>query len=299
MVKSGDIVLLLPWLMAYTRRGDLRQRDAAQEALEEAQLERAWSPCRHTGGTKVAACNFLAEPRPNWKRGGIEHAGRHVSLRRPRRRVRGGANCSASEYHLRIRRHASPWRSDEEQALEVLLDATSSRSAPSDPGNDGQLFAHLQSIIHDDIGRKELVRPGHNSLVAENRQRVGQVPARVLAALIEGDLHPLWGKVPVSLRWHGTEEVHRRRGYATVAAVVGGGQPRGEAVWGRFTRRSGACGTKGTNERYTSRTDGQDRLVWLFGWIPARPGQSLTPAVSSRGASWGRRQSSAWCCDRG
>ena len=36
VVESGDIVLLLPWLMAYTRRRDSRQRDAASEASEEA-----------------------------------------------------------------------------------------------------------------------------------------------------------------------------------------------------------------------------------------------------------------------
>ena len=56
-------MLLLPWLIAYTRREGLRQRDAAQEASEEAKLERASSACRHAGGAKVVARNLLAEPR--------------------------------------------------------------------------------------------------------------------------------------------------------------------------------------------------------------------------------------------
>ena len=38
---------------------------------------------------------------------------------------------------------------------EVLFDVLNSRSALSGPGNDGQPFAHLQSIIHTDIGREE------------------------------------------------------------------------------------------------------------------------------------------------
>ena len=37
----------------------------------------------------------------------------------------------------------------------MLFDVISSRSALSDPGNDGQRFSHLLSIIHTDIGREE------------------------------------------------------------------------------------------------------------------------------------------------
>ena len=48
-------------------------------------------------------------------------------------------------------------------------------------------------------------------------------------------------------RGHDLEEAHHRRDYATVALAVGGGQPRGDAVWGCRTRMSGACGTGGTN----------------------------------------------------
>lgn len=30
LLESGDVVLLLPWLIAYRRRGDTRHRDVAQ-----------------------------------------------------------------------------------------------------------------------------------------------------------------------------------------------------------------------------------------------------------------------------
>ena len=51
--------------------------------------------------------------------------------------------------------NAPPWRPDDEYASEVLFDVISSRSVLSGPGNDGQRFSHLQSIIHTDIGREE------------------------------------------------------------------------------------------------------------------------------------------------
>ena len=56
-------MLLLPWLMEFTRGGDFRLRDAAYEASEEAKLERASSACRDAGGVKVVARNLLVEPR--------------------------------------------------------------------------------------------------------------------------------------------------------------------------------------------------------------------------------------------
>ena len=62
-MESGDIVLLLPWLMAYTKRRDSRQRDAAYEASKEAKLKLASFACRQAGGVKVAAHTLLAELR--------------------------------------------------------------------------------------------------------------------------------------------------------------------------------------------------------------------------------------------
>ena len=52
----------------------------------------------------------------------------------------------------------APSRPDDEYTSEVLFDVISSRSALSGPGNDGQRFAYLQSIIHTDIGREEFGR---------------------------------------------------------------------------------------------------------------------------------------------
>ena len=54
--------------------------------------------------------------------------------------------------------NAPLWRPDDEYTSEVLFDVISSRSALSGPGNDGQRFAYLQSIIHTDIGREEFGR---------------------------------------------------------------------------------------------------------------------------------------------
>lgn len=56
-------MLMLPWLIAHTKRGDLRQRDAVQEASEEVRLERTPSACRHEGEVKVTARNFMGELR--------------------------------------------------------------------------------------------------------------------------------------------------------------------------------------------------------------------------------------------
>ena len=49
--------------MAYSRPGDVRKRDAAQEASDEAILASASSACRHVGGIQVAARSLLTEPR--------------------------------------------------------------------------------------------------------------------------------------------------------------------------------------------------------------------------------------------
>ena len=74
--------------------------------------------------------------------------------------------------------------------------------------------------------------------MAENLRRAGCVPIRVLAALLTVEPHRFGGKASAGLRGHGMEEAHHRRGHATAVAIqVGGGQPKGKAVWGRCTRR--------------------------------------------------------------
>ena len=51
--------------------------------------------------------------------------------------------------------NAPSWLPDDEYAFEALFDVINSRSALSGPGNDGQRFSHLQSIIHTTIGRED------------------------------------------------------------------------------------------------------------------------------------------------
>ena len=48
------------------------------------------------------------------------------------------------------------WRPDNGYTSEVLFDVICSCNALSGPGNDGQRFTHLQSIIHTNIGREEI-----------------------------------------------------------------------------------------------------------------------------------------------
>ena len=69
--------------------------------------------------------------------------------------------------------NARPWRADTEYTFEVLVDVISSRSALSGPGNDGQPFGRLQSIIHTDIGRQEVGR----SMPAFSRRLVNEPDA--------------------------------------------------------------------------------------------------------------------------
>ena len=148
-MESGDIVFLFPWLMAYTRRRDSGQRDAANEASEEAKLERASWTCRHAGGVKVAARILLAEPR---SAGNEETWSTLVAKFLSEYHAAVSAAATATETE---EGNAPRWRPDDEYTSEVLFDVMSSRSTLSAPRNDGQAFAHLQSIIHNGIGRKE------------------------------------------------------------------------------------------------------------------------------------------------
>ena len=103
------------------------------------------------------------------------------------------------------------------------------------------------AVHHPYQHRNGGVRPGHDSLPEETRRRTERVPAGVLVALPAGESHPTGIKVSIGLRSHDMEEAYHRRGYETVEAAVGGGQPRGQALWGRRTLRSGARRTESTN----------------------------------------------------
>ena len=93
-----------------------------------------------------------------------------------------------------------PWRPDDRYASEVLFDVISSRSALSGAGNDGQMFAHLQSIIHTDIGRKEFGR----GMTASWRRIVDEpyaFPPEFWQLFLRSSLTALGGKCrPVGVR---------------------------------------------------------------------------------------------------
>ena len=87
----------------------------------------------------------------------------------------------------------------------------------------------------------------------EARRQTERVPAVVLAALPAVESHSTARKMSTGVRRHDMENTHHCRDYATVEAAVGGGQPRGEAVSDRRTRKSGARRTEST----TAARDGQ------------------------------------------
>lgn len=72
---------------------------------------------------------------------------------------------------------APPWRPGDENASQVLFGVISSRSTLSGPWNEGQRFAHLQSIIYNDIRREEFGRArqhfGGGSPMRPTRSRRG------------------------------------------------------------------------------------------------------------------------------
>ena len=99
--------------------------------------------------------------------------------------------------------NAPPWRAGDEYASEVLLDVINSRSALSGPGNDGQRFSHLQSIIHTDIGREEFGR-GMTSFWRRIVDESDTFPPEFWQLLLQSSLTALGGKhrqVCVGMTW--------------------------------------------------------------------------------------------------
>ena len=157
------------------------------------------------------------------------------------------------------RRRLQCWRAPPRLTMEVLPRGARTTSTP--PRCSSMSSAHAMpyrapvtrstirtpAIHHPYRHRKGVVRTGHNSLLEETRRRTGRVPPGVLAAFPAVESHRTGRKVLNGLRGHDMEEAHHRRGYVTVEAMGGEGQPRGEAVWGRRTRRSGARRTESTN----------------------------------------------------
>ena len=63
--ERGDLTLLLPWLMEYTRRTSTRRSAQARKETDADIFKKASSACRHRGhrgGVTVAARSLLAEP---------------------------------------------------------------------------------------------------------------------------------------------------------------------------------------------------------------------------------------------
>ena len=140
-------MLLLLWLKAYTRRVDLRQRDAAQGESDEAKLERVSSACRHAGRLKMAARNLLAESRSARNE---ETWSKLVAMFSPEDHAAVSAAATAAAVvasTTEVDRNTPRWHSDNEYASEVLFDIISSRFALSGPGNDGQRFVYLHSLF--------------------------------------------------------------------------------------------------------------------------------------------------------
>ena len=193
------MVLLVPWSMAFTRGGDSKQRDAAQEASEEEKLERASLAHDHAEGVKVAARNLLAESRS----AGNEESWNTLVAKFPSEDHAAVSTVAAEALLASATEgedgNAPPWP-DDKYAAEVLFDVISFRSALSGPGHDGQRFA--PAMHHPRRHRVGGDRKGHASLLAENRRRAGRVLARVLAAVLTVEPHRIGGKVPAGLRGH-------------------------------------------------------------------------------------------------
>ena len=124
----------------------------------EEKLERASSACSHAGGVKVAARNLLAEPRS----AGNEETWKTLVTKFPSEDHTAVSATTADAVLASATEgedgNVPKWRRDDEYASEVLFDAITFRSTLSGPGNDGQRSAHLQSIIHTDIGMEEFGR---------------------------------------------------------------------------------------------------------------------------------------------
>ena len=147
--ENGDIIHLLPWRMAFTRKGDSRQRDRRTRTGVISVRGR---------GQSVVAPNVLAEPRP----AGNEETWNTLVAKFPSQ-DHAAVSAAAVEVVLASVTDGEdgnypPWRPDDEYVSEVLFDVINSSSALSGPKNGCQILAHLEFIIHTDIGREEFER---------------------------------------------------------------------------------------------------------------------------------------------
>ena len=156
--KSGDTSILLPWLMVYTRRWDSRQRDADQEASKGAKGRTGVVGVSPRGrsqscNTKASGEPRLAEKEETWNMLATMFLSEHrAAVFTP---TTAAATASAADVE---NGNAPPCRPDGMYVSDVLFDAIISRNPRPGPGNDGQWFVGLRSIIHTDIGREEFGR---------------------------------------------------------------------------------------------------------------------------------------------
>ena len=157
LVESGDIVILLLWLMAFTRGGDPTQPDAAKK-LRRAGSSNGRRRREATREAQSGSAQPSGKATNTGKRGNVEHTDGQVPLQ-----AHVAESAAAADAVLLCATegedgNALPWRPEVEYASEVLFDVISSPSALSGSRKDDQRFAHLQSIIHTDIGREEFAR---------------------------------------------------------------------------------------------------------------------------------------------
>ena len=140
--------------MAFTRGGDSRQHEAAQEASEGDKLERAFIGASPRGRGQRGCTQPFGRATIRSKRGGVEHTGVQVLIRRPRRCTCGGG-CDASERHSGVRWKRSPAAPGRRVRLRSALRRHQLPQRPLRPRKRRSTISHLQSIIHTGIGREE------------------------------------------------------------------------------------------------------------------------------------------------
>ena len=153
--ERGDLTLLLPWLMEYTRRTSTRQIGQVREETDADMFKRTVSACRHRGGVTVAARRLLAEPRAP----GNEKTWRRVKAKFPEENQacvsEAAAAAVAASSSDQEEGSVPNWRPEEEFDPQVAIEAINYRSALSGAGSNGLRFSHLQSMIRTGFGREK------------------------------------------------------------------------------------------------------------------------------------------------
>ena len=246
--ERGDVILLLLWLMEYTRRTSTRQSGQACEETDVDMFKKASSPCHHQGGVTVAARSLLAEPCAP----GNEETWERVKAKYPEEDqacVSEVAAAAVAASSSDPEEGSGPnWRPEEQFDTQVDLEVINSRNALSGAGSDGLRFSHLQSIIRTGFGR-EKIGAGIEAFWRRVIDDPNALPSEFWQLFLQSNLIALGEKyrpVCVGMAWR---RVLGGRDHASVAITAGGGQPRSETVWSRRTRgdATGSATRKGTS----------------------------------------------------